>query len=203
MIEVAMLLDIAKQLIEKPSITPNDCGCQAFIAEFLAELGFEITELPFGDVKNLWAVYGTAKPLFVFAGHTDVVPPGPLDKWTSDPFKATVHGDYLLGRGSADMKGNIAAMLVAVKDFLAKGPKINGQIGFLITGDEEGVAVNFNFSELTSAQISICNVLGQIVMSKKVNAEAETITMPLTKGNQIYFVTVTTSTGTTTYKVLH
>ncbi len=137
-----MLLDIIKQLIEKPSITPNDCGCQAYITEFLATLGFDIMELPYGNVKNLWATYGIAKPLFVFAGHTDVVPPGPLDKWRSDPFKATVRGDYLFGRGAADMKGNIAAMLVACKDFLSRYPKINGQIGFLITGDEEGIAEN-------------------------------------------------------------
>lgn len=137
-----MPLDLAKQLIAKASITPDDAGCQTFIADYLAKLGFEITALPYGDVSNLWATVGNSGPLFVFAGHTDVVPPGPLDKWTSDPFTPVIRGDYLFGRGAADMKSSIAAMLAACRDFLAKKPKFDGRIGLLITSDEEGIAEN-------------------------------------------------------------
>lgn len=137
-----MPLDLAKQLIAKASITPDDAGCQTFIANYLANLGFEITALPYGDVSNLWATYGNSDPLFVFAGHTDVVPPGPLDKWTSDPFTPAIRSDYLFGRGAADMKSSIAAMMAACRDFLAKKPKFDGRIGLLITSDEEGIAEN-------------------------------------------------------------
>lgn len=134
-------LDLAKQLIEQASVTPDDKQCQVLLAERLKALGFEIEHMPFGDVKNLWARYGTEGPLFVFAGHTDVVPTGPVEQWKHDPFTATVEGDILYGRGAADMKSSIAAMVCALEDFLPNNqPK--GSIAFLITSDEEGPAVD-------------------------------------------------------------
>jgi succinyl-diaminopimelate desuccinylase len=133
---------LAKQLIECPSVTPEDGGCQEILAHRLEKLGFKIRHLPFGSVKNLWAVHGTESPLLVFAGHTDVVPPGDLNEWETPPFSATIKGDYLYGRGAADMKGSIAAMITAVEQFLKKYPNHPGSIGFLITSDEEGPADN-------------------------------------------------------------
>ncbi|MDX2164758.1 MAG: succinyl-diaminopimelate desuccinylase [Gammaproteobacteria bacterium] len=137
-----MTLELTKQLINRPSVTPEDSGCQEFIAEKLKTLGFEITHLPFGDVKNLWAVRGKQSPLFIFVGHTDVVPSGPLDKWDSPPFTATVKDNYLYGRGAQDMKSNIAAMIIAIENFLKKNPSHSGSIGILLTSDEEGPSIN-------------------------------------------------------------
>ena len=134
-------LELAKQLIELPSVTPQDGGCQQLIAERLASLGFRIELLPFGDVSNLWAEFGDSGPLFVFAGHTDVVTPGPLDAWSSDPFTPHEHDGLLYGRGAADMKSSLAAMVTATERFLA-GNTPDGRIGFLITSDEEGQAIN-------------------------------------------------------------
>ncbi|PCH55500.1 MAG: succinyl-diaminopimelate desuccinylase [Legionellales bacterium] len=136
------VLELTKQLIAEQSITPDDASCQQIIANFLEKIGFKITNLPFGNVKNLWASYGnlSASPLLVFAGHTDVVPVGDLTAWNTNPFSATIIDDYLYGRGAADMKGNLAAMLIAVADFIKANPKFPGSIGFLITSDEEGDA---------------------------------------------------------------
>jgi len=131
-------LALAQDLISRPSITPRDEGCQLLIAERLAALGFSIEHMRFGDVDNLWARRGTAAPLFVFAGHTDVVPTGPLAEWASPPFTPTIRGDYLFGRGAADMKGGLAAMVTACESFVQKSPNFSGSIGFLITSDEEG-----------------------------------------------------------------
>ena len=133
-------LDLAKALISLPSVTPNDLGCQKLISDYLQPLGFKIENMKFGEVDNLWARYGTEAPLFVFAGHTDVVPTGPVDKWTHPPFEPTLDGDTLYGRGTADMKSSIAAMMVACKAFIESDSKIKGSIGFLITSDEEGPA---------------------------------------------------------------
>jgi len=135
-------LDIAKQLISIPSVTPEDLGCQKIIAERLSNIGFEIEHLRFGEVDNLWARYGTQSPLFVFAGHTDVVPTGPAEQWSSDPFTPTITGDVMTGRGSADMKSSIAAMICACEEFLKEKNKIAGSIAFLITSDEEGPAID-------------------------------------------------------------
>jgi len=140
-------LDLAKQLISIPSVTPDDLGCQKIIAERLSSIGFEINNLRYGDVDNLWARYGTKSPLFVFAGHTDVVPTGPVVQWHSDPFTPTINGDVLTGRGSADMKSSIAAMVCACEEFLKDDNAVSalksaGSIGFLITSDEEGPAVD-------------------------------------------------------------
>lgn len=134
-------LALARQLIERQSVTPEDAGCQLLLGERLQQLGFQVESLPFGKVSNLWASLGDSGPLFVFAGHTDVVPPGPIEQWRSDPFTATEHEGYLFGRGAADMKSSLAAMIVATEAFLANNTP-QGRIGFLITSDEEGHAVD-------------------------------------------------------------
>jgi succinyl-diaminopimelate desuccinylase len=135
-------IQLAKDLIARESVTPQDAGCQALLAERLAALGFEIEHLRFNEVDNLWARYGRQSPLFVFAGHTDVVPTGPLSEWTTHPFQPTIYEEMLYGRGAADMKSSIAAMITATERLLASRNTINGSIGFLITSDEEGPAVD-------------------------------------------------------------
>lgn len=135
-------LEYTRELIRRPSVTPEDEGCQDWIIEKLEALGFQCETLWFEEVRNLWARRGSDGPLLVFAGHTDVVPTGDADKWRFDPFVPTEDGDLLYGRGAADMKGSIAAMLVAVEDFIAAHPDHHGSLGFLITADEEGPSVN-------------------------------------------------------------
>lgn len=135
-------LDLAKQLISIPSVTPDDMGCQKIIAERLSNIGFNIEHLRYGEVDNLWARYGTQSPLFVFAGHTDVVPTGPVEQWRNDPFTPTIIDDVMTARGTADMKSSIAAMICACENFFAEGNTINGSIAFLITSDEEGPATD-------------------------------------------------------------
>jgi succinyl-diaminopimelate desuccinylase len=134
-------LELAQQLIQRPSITPLDEGCQELIAKRLTAIGFSVETLQFEDVTNLWATLGSSGPLFVFAGHTDVVPTGHQNNWQYPPFSATVADGLLHGRGAADMKGSIAAMITAVERFLAAS-ELNARIGFLITSDEEGAAIN-------------------------------------------------------------
>ena len=133
-------LDLTCELINRPSITPNDAGCQKLIGEKLSKIGFSLENMPFGEVDNLWARRGTASPLFVFAGHTDVVPTGPVEQWKTPPFEATIKDGYVYGRGACDMKGCIAAMINACESFIAQYPEHPGSIAFLITSDEEGVA---------------------------------------------------------------
>ena len=135
-------LDLAAELIRRPSVTPEDGGCQDILAQRLAASGFRIEHLPFGEVRNLWARRGTDRPLFCFAGHTDVVPPGPRDHWDSDPFTPGVREGKLYGRGACDMKGEIAAMVTAAEAFVRDHPDHPGSIAFLITSDEEGPSVN-------------------------------------------------------------
>jgi succinyl-diaminopimelate desuccinylase len=135
-------LELATALISRPSVTPDDAACQAIVAARLRKLGFAIEAMMFGDVENLWARRGRARPLLAFAGHTDVVPPGPREAWTSDPFVPDVRDGKLYGRGAADMKSSIAAMLVAVERFVARHPDHRGSIAFLLTSDEEGPAVD-------------------------------------------------------------
>ncbi|MBE9564051.1 MAG: succinyl-diaminopimelate desuccinylase [Proteobacteria bacterium] len=140
-------LDLAQQLISIPSVTPNDLGCQKIIADRLSKIGFKIENLHFGEVDNLWARAGTKAPLFVFAGHTDVVPTGPVEQWSSDPFTPTITDDMMTGRGTADMKSSIAAMVCACEQFLSDDKAITalencGSIAFLITSDEEGPAID-------------------------------------------------------------
>ena len=133
---------LLESLIRRPSVTPEDAGCQQLIAERLGALGFRCEPMNFGNVSNLWARLGSGSPLVCFAGHTDVVPPGPAHDWQSDPFVPVERGGMLFGRGAADMKGGLAAMVVAVESFLAAGGPTNGSLAFLITSDEEGPAVD-------------------------------------------------------------
>lgn len=133
-------LKLAKELIERPSITPHDEGCQMLMSKRLEKIGFRIQHLPFGEVKNLWAMRGEEGPLLIFAGHTDVVPPGGLNGWQSPPFIPTIRDGYLFGRGAADMKGSLAAMVTALERFVDLNPNHKGSIGFLVTSDEEGPA---------------------------------------------------------------
>ena len=135
-------LELAEELIRRPSVTPDDCGCQQLLAERLEQAGFTNEHLRFGEVDNLWARRGTGAPLFVFAGHTDVVPTGPAEDWDSDPFMPVIRDGYLFGRGAADMKGSIAAMTVACEKFVAEHPDHKGSIAFLITSDEEGPSID-------------------------------------------------------------
>jgi len=135
-------LDLAKQLISIPSVTPDDMGCQKIIAERLSNIGFNIENLRFGEVDNLWARYGNEAPLFVFAGHTDVVPTGPVEQWSNDPFTPTINADVMTARGTADMKSSIAAMVCACEQLLRDKQHIKGSIAFLITSDEEGPALD-------------------------------------------------------------
>lgn len=133
---VALLHD----LVRRPSVTPDDAGCQDLIATRLSRLGFRAEALSFGEVSNLWTRRGTALPLFCFAGHTDVVPVGDRDAWHSDPFEPCVRDGVFYGRGAADMKGGLAAMVVAAEQFVAAHPEHGGSIAFLLTSDEEGRA---------------------------------------------------------------
>lgn len=135
-------LELTTALINRASVTPEDGGCQQLIAERLAPLGFKAQHLRFDDVDNLWITHGTGAPLFCFAGHTDVVPTGPLTKWDSDPFQAEIRNGYLYGRGAADMKGGVAAMVLAAEEFVSKHPEHPGTIALMITSDEEGPSIN-------------------------------------------------------------
>lgn len=136
------VLSLACDLIARPSVTPEDAGCQTLMAEWLQRLGFVIEPMVFHDTTNLWARRGDQSPVFCFAGHTDVVPSGPLEQWHTPPFEPTVRDGYLFGRGAADMKGSLAAMLVAVERFVQAHPDHQGSIAFLITSDEEGPFIN-------------------------------------------------------------
>lgn len=136
-------LALTQALIRRASLTPDDAGCQALIGQRLAEAGFTLENLRFGNVDNLWAVAGRDGPLVCFAGHTDVVPPGPLADWSHDPFGAEIDAEgWLYGRGAADMKSGLAAMIQAAIDFRADHPDHTGRIAFLLTSDEEGPAID-------------------------------------------------------------
>ena len=135
-------LELSRALIARPSVTPDDQGCQQMLAQRLEKIGFVIEHLRFDDVDNLWARRGSAEPVFAFAGHTDVVPTGPLADWDSAPFEPEIRDGCLFGRGAADMKGSIAAMVTACERFVAGHADHTGSIAFLITSDEEGPSVN-------------------------------------------------------------
>ncbi|MGI9285060.1 MAG: succinyl-diaminopimelate desuccinylase [Pseudomonadales bacterium] len=135
-------LTLTKELIERPSVTPDDAGCQQLLAQRLSACGFAVEHLRYGEVDNLWAVFGNDGPLLAFAGHTDVVPTGPVEDWNSPPFEPAIRDGVLYGRGAADMKGSIAAMVVACEKFIGATPAFKGRIAFLITSDEEGPAVD-------------------------------------------------------------
>ena len=135
-------LALTKALISRASVTPQDEGCQELMIERLNAIGFDVEHLRFGDVDNFWAVRGDSGPILCFAGHTDVVPTGPESQWSYPPFNPTAIDGQLYGRGAADMKGSLAAMVVAVEQFVADHPNHDGRIAFLITSDEEGIAAN-------------------------------------------------------------
>ncbi|MCZ7564211.1 MAG: succinyl-diaminopimelate desuccinylase [Burkholderiales bacterium] len=135
-------LELARALIARASVTPDDAGCQALIAERLRPLGFALERVPSGPVENLWARHGVQAPLVVLAGHTDVVPPGPREKWRSDPFRPTERDGRLYGRGAADMKTAVAAFVTAVERYVRARPDHRGSVALLLTSDEEGVAVD-------------------------------------------------------------
>jgi succinyl-diaminopimelate desuccinylase len=144
-------LALTEKLIGRSSVTPEDKGCQQQMIAALEPLGFRCETIQSGDVTNLWARRGTAQPVFVFAGHTDVVPTGPVEQWSSEPFLPTIRDGKLYGRGAADMKTSIAAMIVACEEFIAAHPDHKGSIAFLITSDEEGPA--------TDGTVIVCNKL--------------------------------------------
>ncbi len=133
-------LELTKDLISRSSVTPEDAGCQAMLAERLEKIGFNIEHMRFGETDNLWARRGTEGPVFAFAGHTDVVPTGPEENWKFPPFQPTIDEGLLYGRGTADMKGSIACMVTACERFIEQNPQHKGSIAFLITSDEEGPA---------------------------------------------------------------
>lgn len=135
-------LQLAIDLISRPSVTPDDQGCQQLMIERLEKLGFAVEKLRFEEVDNFWARRNSEGPLLVFAGHTDVVPTGPVEKWQVHPFKPEIKDGILYGRGAADMKGSLAAMITACESFIAEHPQHAGSIGFLITSDEEGPSIN-------------------------------------------------------------
>lgn len=135
-------IELAKALISKASVTPEDKGCQSMMIERLEKAGFTIHSLPFGEVENFWATHGSSGPVFTFAGHTDVVPVGIESQWQTKPFEPIIIDGMLYGRGAADMKGSLASMLVATEHFVTENPNHKGTIGFLITSDEEGPAKN-------------------------------------------------------------
>ncbi|MCH9643959.1 MAG: succinyl-diaminopimelate desuccinylase [Gammaproteobacteria bacterium] len=158
-------VQLAQQLINIESITPHDNGCQTILSQQLESLGFEVSKLTYGDVSNLWARRGNNAPLIIFSGHTDVVPPGPENKWTTPPFYASTRDGYMYGRGAADMKSALAAMLMACKEFINEHPNHKGSIGFMITSDEEGPAINgtrklVEYVKENNIQIDYC-VIGE------------------------------------------
>ena len=142
MTDQSATISLATDLISRASVTPEDAGCQPLMCERLEAIGFKVTHLPFDDVDNFWAVHGESGPILAFAGHTDVVPVGPVEQWTTHPFEPEIRDGLLYGRGAADMKGSLAAMVVACENFIALHPTHAGRIAFLITADEEGIATN-------------------------------------------------------------
>jgi len=165
-------LELAKALIARRSLTPDDAGCQDILIERLNKLGFKIERMRFGNVDNFWARRGSTSPVIVFAGHTDVVPSGPPESWFSPPFEPTIRDGMLYGRGAADMKTSIAAFITAIEAFLEHNPNHNGSIALLITSDEEGIAVDGTVKVIEALQargekLDYC-IVGEPTSNKKV-----------------------------------
>lgn len=192
-------LALCCDLISRPSVTPEDHGCQALMIARLEAIGFQCTPLRFGDVDNFWAVHGTDGPLLVFAGHTDVVPTGPEEQWNTPPFEPSLVGDTLYGRGAADMKASLAAMVVACEEFLAINPEHKGRIGFLITSDEEGPATDgtvrvMEWLQQQGEQIDWClvgepsstNVLGDVIKNGRRGSLNARLTVKGVQGHIAY-----------------
>lgn len=168
MSETLMLL---KELISKPSLTPNDKGCQDILINRLAAANFQIKKLTLNGVANFWARHGTQQPTIIFAGHTDVVPPGPEDQWESPPFSPTERNGYLFGRGAADMKSGLSAMVVAAENFVKENPAHKGTIGFIVTSDEEGHAIDgtkqvVNYLQQQNVTLNYC-IIGEASSHKR------------------------------------
>lgn len=165
-------LQLACDLIAKKSVTPVDAGCQELMIERLEKIGFTVTRLPFGDVENFWATRGPNKAkILCFAGHTDVVPAGDENNWQNPPYQPRIENGYLQGRGAADMKGSLAAMVVAAEQFVQENPEHSNQLAFLITSDEEGIAINgtvkvMEYLQQQNQHIDWC-VVGEPSSSKK------------------------------------
>ncbi|MEO7252255.1 MAG: succinyl-diaminopimelate desuccinylase [Arenimonas sp.] len=136
------VLELTQALVSRASITPDDAGCQALVADRLQRCGFHIDQLPFGAVSNLWATHGSGSPVLVFLGHTDVVPSGPAEQWASAPFVPSIRDGFLYGRGAADMKGSVAAFVIAMEQFVAANANHRGTVAVLLTSDEEGDAID-------------------------------------------------------------
>ena len=196
---MAATLELAQQLIARASVTPDDQGCQKILAERLQPLGFSTEHHRFNAVDNLWARRGTNPPLFVFAGHTDVVPPGPVDQWLCDPFTPSIIDNTLYGRGATDMKSSIAAMICACESFIDRYPQHQGSIGFLITSDEEGPATDGTVKVVDLLQqrdehIDWClvgepsstNTVGDIVKNGRRGSLSGTLTIIGTQGHIAY-----------------
>jgi len=192
-------LDLTCDLISKKSVSPEDMGCQALLAERLEKMGFSIENMSFGKVSNFWARRGSKAPLLCFAGHTDVVPAGDLKQWQSEPFQPEVRNGRLFGRGAADMKGSIAAMVTACERFIADNPDYPGSIAFLITSDEESIAVDGTRRVIETLQgrnesIDYCivgepssnEVLGDIIRNGRRGSLNGTLTVHGTEGHVAY-----------------
>lgn len=192
-------LDLSLQLLRQPSVTPVDHSCQKIMAERLSKIGFNIENMRFEDVDNLWARRGTEAPVFCFAGHTDVVPTGALTAWESDPFQPEIRDGKLYGRGSADMKTALAAMVVASERFVANHPNHKGSIAFLITSDEEGPSINGTVKvietlEARAEKITWClvgepsstNTLGDIVKNGRRGSLNANLTVKGKQGHVAY-----------------
>ena len=192
-------LDLAIDLLSIESVTPEDNGCQKILCERLTEIGFSCETLKFGEVTNLWARRGTEAPLLAFAGHTDVVPTGPLDKWLSDPFKPEIRDGFLYARGAADMKSSIACMVTACERFVAQFPEHKGSIAFLITSDEEGPAVDGTIKVIDTLQQrrehidwalvgepSSTNIVGDVVKNGRRGSLGAVLTVKGIQGHVAY-----------------
>ena len=192
-------LDLAIDLISRDSVTPEDKGCQALMIERLKVLGFEIEHLRFEEVDNFWARRGKESPVFAFAGHTDVVPTGPVEQWDVHPFQPEIKDDILYGRGAADMKGSLAAMITACESFIPAHPDHKGSIAFLITSDEEGPSINGTVKVVEHLQnrnekIDMClvgepsstNKLGDVVKNGRRGSLSGTLTIHGKQGHVAY-----------------
>ena len=192
-------LQLLTELIAKPSVTPDDRGCQQLLIERLSAIGFECETLIFEDVTNLWARRGNSAPLLAFIGHTDVVPTGPLDQWHSDPFKPEIRDGMLYGRGAADMKSGIAAMVTACERFVKDRPDHHGSIALLITSDEEGPALNGTLRVIETLEArgekidwalvgepSSSNQLGDVVKNGRRGSIGATLTVHGVQGHVAY-----------------
>ncbi len=194
-----MTLNLAMELIRRRSVTPEDAGCQQIVTERLSKAGFHAEHLRYGKVDNLWITHGDGNPVFSFLGHTDVVPTGPVTAWKSDPFEPVVRDGLLYGRGAADMKGSVAAMVVALEQFVDANPNHRGTLALLLTSDEEGMAedgtrrviehLGSNFVNIDWCLVgepSSLNALGDVVKNGRRGSLTGMLTVAGTQGHVAY-----------------